>query len=115
VKLLIVEDNSGMRSLIRSMLENDFEYIHELSDGDGSLDAYSRFRPDWVIMDIKMKRMDGITATDLLKKKFPEAKIIMLTNLPYPELRTAAQKAGAEWYVMKESLSEVQEIIRKHR
>jgi two-component system, NarL family, response regulator DegU len=71
VKLLIVEDNSGMRSLIRSMLENDFEYIHELSDGDGSLDAYSRFRPDWVIMDIKMKRMDGITAAGLLKKKFP--------------------------------------------
>jgi two-component system, NarL family, response regulator NreC len=94
------------------MLANEFESILEITDGEETLEAYTNYRPDWVIMDIKMNRMDGITATGLLKKNFPDAKVIVLTNLPYPELRNAAREAGADWYVMKESLLELHNIIK---
>jgi DNA-binding NarL/FixJ family response regulator len=96
------------------MLANEFETILEITDGEEALEAYTHYRPDWVIMDIKMQRMDGITATGLLKKNFPDAKVIILTNLPYPELRSAATEAGADWYVMKESLLELHDIIKRN-
>ncbi len=101
-----------MSDLIRVLLEDEFETIREIQDGDEALKEFTELHPDWVIMDIQMKRLDGISTTSLLKMKYPEAKIIILTNYPDGELRAAAQKAGALGYVLKENISEVRQIIR---
>ncbi len=59
MKILIVDDHEGMRELMRSYLPAAFDEIHECEDGIDALDCYREHLPDWVLMDWKMKRMDG--------------------------------------------------------
>jgi two-component system, NarL family, response regulator DegU len=113
VKLLIVDDNSGIRAVIRKILEKEFDSIYELSDGNQALSVYETMRPDWVTMDIKMGHMDGITATSEIIKRFPDARIIITTQYPYTEFREAAEKAGAYGYVLKDRLFEIKSLIRR--
>lgn len=102
-----------MRAMIRKILENEFDTIYELSDGDQALAIYQDVRPDWVTMDIKMEYMDGITATGTIVKQFPDARIIITTQYPFEEFREAAKKAGACGYVLKDHLSEIKKLIRE--
>jgi DNA-binding NarL/FixJ family response regulator len=67
--------------------------------------------PDWVLMDIKMKQMNGIAATKELLTKYPDARVVMLTQYSDKELREAARQAGACEYVCKENLIEVRSIL----
>ncbi|MCM3871437.1 MAG: response regulator, partial [Pyrinomonadaceae bacterium] len=62
MKLLIVEDNEQMRRTIKSFMDDIAEAVFECADGADALAAYELRRPDWVLMDIEMKRMDGISA-----------------------------------------------------
>lgn len=111
MKLLIVDDNLRMRSIIRNILEDMFDTIHEISDGERALKTYREFVPDWVIMDIKMNHVDGITATQNIKATNPRARIIILTNFPDKDLKDAAFNAGANNYVLKDNLMELRSII----
>jgi DNA-binding NarL/FixJ family response regulator len=108
--LLIVEDNPGMRRVIRSVV-GDLASVFECSAGENALAAYRRHSPDWVLMDIKMGAMNGITATRSIKAAFPQARIVILTNYDDAELREAARRAGACGYVLKENLIEVRRIL----
>ena len=94
MKLLIVEDNDGMRSLIRRTVADLAETIHECSDGAEALAAYNTNRPDCVLMDIKMGRMDGITTTRNIRAAYPDARVIIVTDYDEDNLRHTA--AGAE-------------------
>lgn len=111
MKLLIVEDNFQMRRLIRSLVEDIAESIAECEDGSEALSAYRRVRPDWVLMDIKMNKVDGITAAREIRKTFPQAKIVMVTNFDDAKFRDAAREAGAAYYVPKERLATVRTIL----
>ena len=111
MKLLIVEDNPAMRRLMRRMLAGLAEEITECSDGCEALDAYTRFQPDWVLMDIEMTEMDGIRATRRLIAAFPEAKVVTVTHSDDRGLRTAAQQAGACGYVLKDNLLELRGFL----
>ena len=110
--VLIVEDNNEMRRLLCSVLEDDVEQIHECVDGSAACAAYALHHPDWVLMDIKMAVMDGITATRQIKASFPDAKLMIVTDYDDAELRRAARCAGATEYVLKEDLSAVQQILK---
>lgn len=104
MKLLIVEDNPRMRRLIKSLVLDLAEDILECSDGAEALQAYTDFLPDWVLMDIQMPRMDGLTASLLIKTAFPEAKICIVTDYGDQKTREAALAAGACKYIVKEEL-----------
>lgn len=112
MNVLIVEDNQEMRRLLRSFLEDDVEQIHECADGSAACAAYARHHPDWVLMDLKMAVMDGITATRQIKAAFPEARIMIVTDYDDIELRRKARRAGAAAYVLKEDLSGVRQILK---
>jgi two-component system, NarL family, response regulator DegU len=112
---MIVDDNEQMRKVIRSVLEESVESFVECSDGDDALQAYERFRPDWVLMDIGMNRVDGIAATEEIKNKYPDARIIVVTEYGDTFFRDAARKAGAIDFVLKEQLSDIQSVIGKQR
>jgi CheY-like chemotaxis protein len=73
LNFLIVEDNRAMRSLIKSIISGLARDVTECADGAGALSAYAECRPDWVFMDIKMKEMNGISATRQIKAAFPDA------------------------------------------
>jgi CheY-like chemotaxis protein len=111
MRLLIVEDNFQMRRLIRSVVADLAESVSECGDGSEALEAYAAQRPDWVLMDIEMKTLDGISATRLLKSEFPAARIVILTEYDQADWRDEARRAGAVDYVLKENLFDVRRIL----
>jgi CheY-like chemotaxis protein len=112
MKVLIVDDNTTVRKLLRQMLGDLVEHWSECSDGDEVLDCYRARQPDWVLMDIAMQRLDGIEATRWLKAAFPEARIVIVTSYNDAALRAAAQAAGACGYVLKEDLLELRRLLQ---
>jgi CheY-like chemotaxis protein len=115
LKLLIVEDNQPMRELIRSMISDLAGEVTECGDGAEALTAYTSCRPDWVLMDIRMKEMDGISATRQIKASFPDAQIMIVTDFDNQNMREAARNAGACEYVTKENLLDVRRILSSSR
>jgi len=109
--ILIVEDNEPMRELLKKLVSDLAEDLAECDDGARALEAYQRRHPDWVLMDIKMKEMDGLAATRQIKAAFPEARIIIVTGCDDARLRAAAHSAGACGYVHKENLLELRRIL----
>lgn len=107
INLLVVEDNQAMRRVIRSIVADLVDQIYECVDGREALATYTQRRPDCVLMDIKMKQMDGISATREIIDSFPEARIIIVTSYNDPDYRDAASAAGACGYVVKENLAEL--------
>jgi two-component system response regulator DegU len=112
MRLLIVEDNAGMRKLIRSVVAPVAEDVYECSDGSEALGAYSAHLPDFVLMDIQMGLLDGITATRRIKAADPAARIIIVTDYDQRDLREAARQAGACAYVVKENLLELVRLLQ---
>lgn len=113
--ILIVEDNEQMRRMIRSITADVAEECFECSDGREALAAYARHRPDWVLMDIKMKEMDGISATRQIKDSYPEARVMIVTNYDDAALREAARNAGACEYVVKENLLDLRRLLVNYK
>jgi CheY-like chemotaxis protein len=110
--VLIVEDNSGLRSLLRRALLGTASRVWECSDGADALQSYTDYRPDVVLMDIRMPRMDGLLATKQIRQSHPLAKIVMVTDYDDEDLRRAATAAGACGYTLKQDLSELIELLR---
>jgi two-component system response regulator DegU len=111
MKILIVEDNPTVRRLIRRATSDIADGVVECEVGADSLDAYIAHRPDIVLMDVRMSRMDGLTATRRLLCEYPAAKVIILTDYNDDELRSAAGEAGAYAYALKHNLTELEDII----
>ena len=112
---MIVEDNAGMRHLIKTVVSDFADEVVECEDGADALEAYTELQPDWVLMDIKMPKVDGLTATLILKNAFPEANICIVTDYGDQKTKDAAQKAGAQGYVLKENLYSLPEILLSPR
>lgn len=111
MRLLVVEDNAAMRQMIRKLVGDLTDSITECSDGSEALAAYRACRPEWVLMDLRMKEMDGLAATRQIIADFPEARIVIVTDLDDNGLRTAARRAGACAYVVKENLLELRQLL----
>lgn len=109
--ILIVEDSEPMRQLLKKLLGDLAETFIECEDGAQALEAFRQCQPDWVLMDIKLKTVDGLAATRQIKAAFPEARIIIVTGYNDARLHAAAQNAGACGYVHKENLLELRQIL----
>jgi CheY-like chemotaxis protein len=115
MKILIVDDNSQMRQLIRSFVEDLAEEIAECGDGEEVVAAYAAQQfggDDRVLMDLQMSRVGGLEATRQLLAAFPEAQIIIVTQYDDPYWREAAQRAGACGYVLKENLLDLRLLLQ---
>jgi DNA-binding NarL/FixJ family response regulator len=113
IRVLIVDDSQPMRELIKMTLAGVAEVVGECTDGAEALAEYRRLRPDWVLMDIGMKGVDGIAATRQIMAAYPQARILIVTDHNDAELRQAAYEAGARQYVVKENLLYILEILAK--
>ncbi len=113
MKLLIVEDNAEMRRLIIGIVRDLADELAECADGAEALAVYKEFQPDLVLMDIKMARIDGITASRRIIAEFPDANICVVTDYTDEKTREAARQAGVSNYVTKENLYEIREIIKE--
>jgi CheY-like chemotaxis protein len=104
MRILIVDDNAEVRRLIKSLLADIADEIDECDNGAAAVRLYERRRPDWVLMDVFMKEMDGLAATKLIKELDPAAKIVIVTNHPDKRTRQAAAEAGATAFLGKDEL-----------
>jgi CheY-like chemotaxis protein len=111
IKLLIVDDNAEVRRMIRRCLGDLADEINEIDDGANAFAAYKSFIPDWVLMDIKMKQVNGVAATAEIKAAYPEANIVIVTNYNDDRLRETAASAGACGYVLKENLLDLRGML----
>ncbi|MBI3195621.1 MAG: response regulator transcription factor [Ignavibacteriae bacterium] len=109
--VMIVDDSKPIRDMLKSMLAEDVEQFYECEDGTEAVEKFTSHHPDWVLMDIKMKKMDGITATRKIKQSFPQARIIVMTQHSGSNFREQAIEAGAHEFVGKERLLDIQDII----
>ncbi len=109
--ILIVEDHAGVRGLLRRTVETIASRIVECSDGADALVAYTQCHPDVVLMDIDMPRMDGLMATRAIKKSFPRACIVIVSDYEADEYRAAASASGAAGYALKRDLADLEAII----
>jgi CheY-like chemotaxis protein len=115
LSILIVDDCAAMRRAIRLVVSELADRVYECEDGSEALAAYAAHQPDWVLMDIRMKKTDGLAATGLLKASFPEARIAIVTVCKGDDLREAARLAGACAYVMKDNLLELRKVLQFDR
>ena len=110
--LLIVDDNREMRQLMKSIVSKACDEVFECEDGDEVLDAFTAHRPDWVLMDVEMKRLDGLKATANLMSRYPQAKVIIVTKHADMQMRLAAGEAGARCLIGKEDLLSLLPLIQ---
>jgi DNA-binding NarL/FixJ family response regulator len=103
IKLLIVDDQPAVRQGLRMRLaaEPDLEVVGEAADGEVALHSVRTLCPDVVLMDVEMPRMDGIAATDTLRKLCPSTAVIMLSIYDDVRTRARAEVAGAVAFVPK--------------
>jgi two-component system, NarL family, response regulator LiaR len=103
MRVVIADDQEFIRRGLRAVLsdEKDIEVCAEAVDGKDALIKSLELRPDVVIMDIVMPRMDGIEATRLLRKALPQVKILSLSQYDIPEMVNEVEKAGAAAFVSK--------------
>jgi CheY-like chemotaxis protein len=111
--ILIVEDNPTVRRLIRRAISDIADNIFECEDGADALAAYDEHCPDIVLMDVRMRRMDGLSATRQLLRQHPDARIIIVTDYDDDELRNTAHKAGACAYALKHNLTELENVVNE--
>ena len=104
MKIMIVDDHTGIRAMLRSLLSNPDIQLSECTDGVQALAVYNEVRPDWVFMDSAMNELDGVSATRRIKNAFPEARILMISEDDIEQLRRAARAAGACAFVSKDHL-----------
>ena len=112
MRILIVEDNPTVRKLIRRAIAEVADVIVEREDGADALPAYDEHHPDLVLMDLKMPRMDGLTATRQVLKSYPLARIVIVTDYDDDEVRGAALEAGACAYALKNNLMDLEAVVR---
>ncbi len=111
MKLLIVDDNAAIRRLIRSIVLPLTGDICECTDGADALSTYIAERPDVVLMDIRMNRVDGIQATKQIREADRKARILIVTDFDDTELHRASLLAGACGYVLKSNLLELVRLL----
>lgn len=102
IKILIVEDYVPLRDMLIKALEYDgFSRIITTSDGEDAVNTAKEFKPDVVIMDHSLERMNGLEATKLIKAECPGAVVIALSGLPSPTLILDYLRAGAFSFASK--------------
>ena len=115
MKILIVDDNEQMRRAIRNLVDDLVDETFEAGDGAEALEACGACHPDWVLMDVRMAGMDGLSATRLLRAAFPETNVLIMTSYDDPGVREAATNAGACAFVPKDDLLALRRILSAPR
>jgi len=107
MKLMIVDDSLAMRKIIQDLCDPYFEQIQECSNGFDAVELYKKFKPDYVVMDIKMPGMNGIEALKKIIADYPQAKTIIITQYRDKTIEKESINAGAIQFLLKDNLSEL--------
>lgn len=104
-RVVLVDDDALVRAGLRMLLggPDGVDVVAEGEDGDEAVDLVGRHQPDVVLMDVRMARVDGLSATREVLARWPEAKILVLTTFDADDLVLEALRAGARGFVLKDT------------
>ncbi|MET9212300.1 MULTISPECIES: response regulator transcription factor [unclassified Nocardia] len=105
IRVLLADDEAMIRAGIRSILGTDqgIEVVAEAADGREAVDLTIAHRPDVVLMDVRMPRLDGLAAAAAIRAVAPEIAVVVLTTFDEDDYVTAALDAGAAGFLLKAS------------
>jgi DNA-binding NarL/FixJ family response regulator len=108
IRVLVVDDQAMVRAGLRLILDGqaDIEVVGEAADGEEAQVAVRRDRPDLVLMDIRMPRLDGIAATRTLIEHDPAVRVLVVTTFDADQYVFEALRAGASGFILKDSSPE---------
>jgi DNA-binding NarL/FixJ family response regulator len=112
---MLVDDHAVLRDGLRNIIsvEEDIEVVGEAVSGDDALLQVEKCSPDLILMDINMPMKNGVEVTGILKKQYPDIKILVLTMHSHEEYFMSAIREGADGYLLKDAPSDqVVEAIR---
>ena len=115
IRVLIVDDHAMVRTGLATFLEvtDDLDLVGQATNGQEAVELCEQFQPDVVLMDLVMPEMDGVTATRIIRERWPQVQVIALTSFQEKELVQDALQAGAISYLLKNvSMDELTEAVR---
>ena len=114
MKLILIDDDCLVVSALKIILEAqpDFEVAATADDGADALTLYREHTPDVLLMDIRMKKTDGLKAAAEVLGEFPDARILLLTTFSDDEYIVKALKLGARGYLLKQDYQNITPAIR---
>lgn len=118
IRVAAADDDGLVRDGLGAIVsaQADMEFVGAAEDGEGALSLCRRERPDALLLDVRMPKLDGVAATARIKAELPETKVIILTTFDDGDYIRGAIDAGAEGYLLKSSPAEaILESIRAVR
>ena len=115
IRVLVVDDHPPMRIGLVALIKSQpgMDVVAEASDGERAIELYDEIRPDVVLMDLRMPGIGGVEAILAIRKKHPEARIIVLSTYDLDEDIHRAIQSGAKSYLLKDmSIEEIASTIR---
>jgi DNA-binding NarL/FixJ family response regulator len=115
IRIVVADDVPVFREMVVDAieLEDDLEVVGQASNGEDAVEACRRERPDIIILDVEMPRMDGVAATREIVAQCPQTRVVILTAFEDDGLIFQLIQAGATGYLLKES--RIEEVIRAIR
>ena len=116
IRVLIVDDQTLMRQGLQTLLEmqDDIRIVGQAGDGVDALAQADALKPDVVLMDVRMPRMDGVEATRQIRARLPATQVIILTTFDDDEYVFEGLRAGAMGYLLKDVSAEtIADAIRR--
>jgi len=115
LRVVIADDQRVIRDGMRLMLSlvDGIDVVAVAADGDEALTAVAEHDPDVVLMDLRMPRCDGVTATGRIRERYPRTQVVVLTTFAEDVEMVAALRAGARGYLTKDA--DADEVVRALR
>lgn len=117
IRVLLVDDHEYFRCSVAAFLgeQKELEIVAQATNGDDAVELAERLQPDLVLMDLHMPHRNGLSAMQMIKRRFPSIRVVILSMHGTDVYRLNAEESGADGFIGKERMkSGLTEILGSH-
>ena len=106
-RVVVVDNSPELLDVVCAVLQSQYEaeVVGQAADGGEALHVVAMLRPDLVIMDVHMPKVDGFVAASMISRRYPGTAVVLMSGDETPELRAQAERCGAQGFVFKPNLA----------